>query len=240
MQPNPRTSKGALPLYRNPLEIDFDPLRFDIAEQSSLSNSSCTCCLLVDAQTSSRIHLPEVRHNALPRTSRGAIALDQSPVAVPLALLLAIAAAQVHASMLQITSLLSSGLVFTTNGFAQATQQASSRRGANRKLRNLEPQIVSEMCSKNFQTTPNCGSWARASWREIFSKKAKNLLQERKGTKTTTKKGDILIEVRKGTFKKSFDRKRLTGPTLLSRWEKRGRGGTEDETVKLLNGIQRV
>jgi hypothetical protein len=24
----------------------------------------------------------------------------------------------------------------------------------------------------------------------------------------------------------------LTGPTLLSRWEKRGRGGTEDETVK--------
>jgi hypothetical protein len=32
----------------------------------------------------------------------------------------------------------------------------------------------------------------------------------------------------------------LTGPTLLSRWEKRGRRGTEDETVKLLNGIQRV
>jgi hypothetical protein len=29
-------------------------------------------------------------------------------------------------------------------------------------------------------------------------------------------------------------------PTLLSRWEKSGRGGTEDETVKLLVGIQRV
>jgi hypothetical protein len=32
----------------------------------------------------------------------------------------------------------------------------------------------------------------------------------------------------------------LTPPTLLSRWEKLGRGGTEDETVKLLDGIQRV
>jgi hypothetical protein len=35
-------------------------------------------------------------------------------------------------------------------------------------------------------------------------------------------------------------RKCLTPPTLLSRWEKSGRGGTEDETVKLLDGIQRV
>jgi hypothetical protein len=35
-------------------------------------------------------------------------------------------------------------------------------------------------------------------------------------------------------------KKDLTGPTLLSRWEKRGGGGTEDETVKPLNGIQRV
>jgi hypothetical protein len=32
----------------------------------------------------------------------------------------------------------------------------------------------------------------------------------------------------------------LTPPTSLSRWEKLGRGGTEDETVKLLDGIQRV
>jgi len=35
-------------------------------------------------------------------------------------------------------------------------------------------------------------------------------------------------------------KKNLTEPTLLSRWEKRGRGGTEDETVKPLNGVQRV
>jgi hypothetical protein len=32
----------------------------------------------------------------------------------------------------------------------------------------------------------------------------------------------------------------LTAPTLSSRWEKLGRGGTEDETVKLLDEIQRV
>jgi hypothetical protein len=32
----------------------------------------------------------------------------------------------------------------------------------------------------------------------------------------------------------------LTLPTLSSRWEKLGRGGTEDETVKLLDEIQRV
>jgi hypothetical protein len=36
---------------------------------------------------------------------------------------------------------------------------------------------------------------------------------------------------------RSLLKKDLTGPTLLSRWEKRGRGGTEDETVKPLDGI---
>ncbi len=35
-------------------------------------------------------------------------------------------------------------------------------------------------------------------------------------------------------------KKKLTGPTLLSRWEKLGRGGTEDEVVKPLDGVQRV
>ena len=38
----------------------------------------------------------------------------------------------------------------------------------------------------------------------------------------------------------SLLKKGLTEPTLLSRWDKRGRGGTEDETVKPLDGIQRV
>jgi hypothetical protein len=35
-------------------------------------------------------------------------------------------------------------------------------------------------------------------------------------------------------------KKCLTSPALLSRWEKLGRGGTEDETVKPLEGVQRV
>jgi hypothetical protein len=42
-------------------------------------------------------------------------------------------------------------------------------------------------------------------------------------------------ETRKTTLRsewRSALKKCLTGPTLLSRWEKRGRGGTEDETVK--------
>jgi hypothetical protein len=42
------------------------------------------------------------------------------------------------------------------------------------------------------------------------------------------------------TKERSALKKGLTGPALLSRWEKRGRGGTEDETVKPLNGVQRV
>jgi len=41
-------------------------------------------------------------------------------------------------------------------------------------------------------------------------------------------------------IKKKSSAKHLTAPTLLSRWEKLGRGGTEDETVKLLDEIQRV
>jgi hypothetical protein len=39
---------------------------------------------------------------------------------------------------------------------------------------------------------------------------------------------------------RSVLKKSLTEPALLSRWEKRGRGGTEDEAVKLLDGIQRA
>jgi hypothetical protein len=51
------------------------------------------------------------------------------------------------------------------------------------------------------------------------------------------------IEANKTTRKsegRSARKKSLTGPTLLSRWEKRGRGGTEDEAVKPLDGVQRV
>jgi hypothetical protein len=56
-------------------------------------------------------------------------------------------------------------------------------------------------------------------------------MQRRKETKRTKEKNSFRQKER-SVFKKS-----LTGPTLLSRWEKRGRGGTEDETVKPLDGI---
>jgi hypothetical protein len=40
----------------------------------------------------------------------------------------------------------------------------------------------------------------RASWREIFSRKRKALTGKKKNQEPEPKKGDILIEVRKGTF----------------------------------------
>src|ERR1700746_3706988 len=77
MQPDPGTTKGPLPLDRNPLQIDFYPLRLDLAEQSPLSNGCSTLGLLVEAQTSCRIQLTQIGHHTLPRTARGARALPQ-------------------------------------------------------------------------------------------------------------------------------------------------------------------
>src|SRR6516165_2880111 len=147
MQPDPWTAKSSLPLHRNPLQIDFDPLWFNILEQSSLRNGRGTRRLLVNPQTSRSIHLPEVGDDTLPRTTRGAIALDQSPVAMTLALLRAIAAAQVHEPMLQITASYSSGLVFTTNTFTHTTQRASSAHDTNNNVR--KPQTA-----KSLQNVP--------------------------------------------------------------------------------------
>src|SRR6202162_1089762 len=92
LQPQPGTAKGPLPFNRDALQINFYPLRFNVSEQSALSNSGSTRGLVVYAQTPCRIHLPEVGHHALPWASRRAITLDQRPVAVTLAILLAIAA----------------------------------------------------------------------------------------------------------------------------------------------------
>src|ERR1039458_3770101 len=120
LEPHPGTAKSPLPFYRDPLQVDFHPLRFDVAaEQSTLRNGCSTCCLLVNSQTPCSIHLTQVRHHALPWAPRRAITLHQSPVAVALAILLAIAATQVHASILRIPISFSRGLVFTTNAFMQ-------------------------------------------------------------------------------------------------------------------------
>ena len=45
----------------------------------------------------------------------------------------------------------------------------------------------------------------RASWREIFQEKAKTSYREEKNQKPVPQNGDILNEVRKGTFQKSID-----------------------------------
>src|SRR6266481_691439 len=119
LEPQPGTAKGPLSFDGDALRIDFYPLRFNVPEQSALSNSGSTCGLLVNAQTPCRIHLPEVGHHALPWAPRRAITLDQRPVAVTLAILLAIAATQVHASILRIATSLSRGLVFTTTTFTR-------------------------------------------------------------------------------------------------------------------------
>jgi len=59
-------------------------------------------------------------------------------------------------------------------------------------------------------------------------------MQEDKKPKNKKEKNSFRRKER-SVFKNS-----LTGPTLLSRWEKLGRGGAEDETVKPLDGVQWV
>src|SRR5712692_9968307 len=135
LEPEPGTAQRPLAFDRDALQIDFHPLRGDVAEQSALSNCCSAGCLLVNAQTPGRIHLPQVRHHALPGAPRRAITLDQSPVAVALAILVAIAAAQVHASILRITASLARGLVFTTKAFAHLTRHASRTRARIREVR---------------------------------------------------------------------------------------------------------
>src|SRR6266436_10137374 len=150
LQPDPRTAKRPLPFYRDALQINFYPLRFDVTEQSALRNSYRTCGLLVNAHTPCRIHLTELVHHALPRAPRRAIAFHQSPVAVTLAILLAIATTQVHASILQIPTSLSRGLVFTTNAFTDFHEHASGTQTTNTNVRESSGSDYFENVLKNF------------------------------------------------------------------------------------------
>src|SRR6266851_2018892 len=101
----------------------------------------------------------EIGHHALPRAPRRATAFDQRPITVTLAILLAIATTQVHASILRIATSFSRGLVFTTTAFTHTKQHVSKAHAANKQVRNLGDQTSSKMCSNNFQVAPNCGSW---------------------------------------------------------------------------------
>src|SRR5712691_6975420 len=134
-QPQPRSTELPFSFHRDPLQIDFHPLRCDVAEQSPLSNRSRTRGLLVNAQAPGCIHLPKIGHHALSRAARRTMTLDQRPVAMTLAILAAIAATQVHAPILRIATALSRGLVFTTNPFTHTTQPASRTHAANGNVR---------------------------------------------------------------------------------------------------------
>src|SRR5215469_11150731 len=161
MQPDPGTTKSSLSLHRNPLQIDFDPLWFNIVEQSPLRNGRSTCRLLVNPQTSRSIHLSEVGYDALPRTTRGAIAFDQSPVAMTLSLLRAIAATQVHEPMLQITASFQVGWSSLQTRLHTQHNRHRALTMQTRMLGNLKLPRVFRMCPKNFQASPNCESWVR-------------------------------------------------------------------------------
>lgn len=70
--------------------------------------------LLMNPKRPLLIHLAEPGDNTLTRTALGAIGLYQRPIGVALAILLPIAAPQVHTAILRIIAELSSGLVVTT------------------------------------------------------------------------------------------------------------------------------
>src|SRR5437879_13827008 len=86
-QPQPRSTELPFSFHRDPLQIDFHPLRCDVAEQSPLSNRSRTRGLLVNAQAPGCIHLPELRNQTLSPAAPRTMTLDQRPVAVPIATL---------------------------------------------------------------------------------------------------------------------------------------------------------
>src|SRR5579859_6161516 len=69
-----------------------------------------------------------------PWASRRTITLDQRPVAMALANLVAIAATQVHASILRMATLLSRGLVFATKTFSRDTPYFLRIRTEDRKV----------------------------------------------------------------------------------------------------------
>src|SRR5260370_32347670 len=126
------------------------PLRFAAPEQTALRNRARTRGLLVKAPPPLPIHLTEVGHHALPRAPRRAIAFHQSPVAVTLAILLAIATTQVHTSILQIPTSLSRGLVFTTNAFTDLHDHASGTQTANTNVREFLGSVYFENVLRKF------------------------------------------------------------------------------------------
>src|SRR6266849_3447946 len=151
LQTQPGTPERPLPFHGDALQIDFHPLWLDISEQTALSDGCRSRGLLVKPESSRRIHLTEIGHYALPWTARGTITLDQSPITMALAILLPIAATQVHVSILRIATVFAIGLVFTTRTFKRITSHTTIRSRCKQECYGiLRPKLRKECVQKIF------------------------------------------------------------------------------------------
>src|SRR2546428_12258834 len=151
LQTQPGPPERPLPFHGDALQIDFHPLRFHISEQPALRNGCPSRCLLVKAESSRRIHLTEIGHHALAWTTRGTITLDQSPITVALAILLPIAATQVHGSILRMATVFAIGLVFTTLAFKRITSHTTIRSRCKQECYGIpRPKLRKECVQKIF------------------------------------------------------------------------------------------
>src|ERR1039458_7218655 len=85
------------------------------------------------SQATLLIHRAQPCHHPLPRSSHGAIALHQGPVSMALAILLSIAAPQIHSSILRIYESDSRGLVVTTSAFRSGVSKPQPSRDGNKR-----------------------------------------------------------------------------------------------------------
>src|SRR5437879_534094 len=151
LQTQPGTPERPLPFHGDALQIDFHPLWLDISEQMALSDGCRSRGLLLKAESSRRIHLTEIGHYALPWTARGTITLDQSPITMALAILLPIAATQVHGSILRIATVFAIGLVFTTRTFKRITSHTTIRSRCKQERYGIpRPKLRKECVQKIF------------------------------------------------------------------------------------------
>src|SRR6266436_1429699 len=151
LQTQPGTPERPLPFHGDAVQINFHPLWLDISEQTALSDGCRSRGLLLKAESSRRIHLTEIGHYALPWTARGTITLDQSPITMALAILLPIAATQVHDSILRIATVFAIGLVFTTRAFKRITSHTTIRLRCKQECYGIpRPKLRKECVQKIF------------------------------------------------------------------------------------------
>ena len=113
-QPQPRAAEVAAVLEANLCGVDFDPLGLDVVEQPLLPRPPPAQGRVLDAQPATFVQLPHIRHDPLPRTTRGAIRLHQRPVGVPFAVFAPITGSEKHAGIVARQIEFPSSKVFTT------------------------------------------------------------------------------------------------------------------------------